>query len=216
MKNENSSAGFFSARNVATLGVLIALTIVLQLFASGIRIGAITLNFSLIPIALAAMIIGPAGGGITGFASGAVTFIACAILGGEPATAYLFQTSPVALTIVCFGKTTIAGIVAGFIFRLIRGRNITVGAIISSMALPIVNTGLYMLGMVIMAPQVAAYLGTESGAGIVFVAVFALIWLNFVLEIVVSGICAPAIATVIRVVERNFAKKKKGGEKSLK
>jgi len=211
--NSKNEAGFFSARNVATLGVLIALTVVLQLFASAVKVGTITLNFSLIPIALAAMVLGPIGGGIVGFASGAVTFITCAVMGMEPTTAYLFQNAPVILTIVCFGKTTVAGIGAGVIFRLIARKNITVGTIVSSIALPIINTGLYLLGMVIMTPQVAAYLSIESGAGVVFVAVFVAIWFNFVLEVAVSAICAPALATVIRVVEKNFRKKKKAAKK---
>lgn len=208
MNGNNSAAGFFTARNVATLGVLIALTVVLQLFASAVTIGPITLNFSLIPMALGAMVLGAAGGGIIGFVSGAVTFINCAVLGREPFTAYLFQQSPVVLTLVCFGKTTVAGAAAGFIFAALRRINITVGAAVSSVALPVINTGLYMLGMVIMYPHVAAYMSIESGAGIVFAAVFAVIWLNFVLEVVVSGVCAPALATVMRVVEKNYKRKK--------
>jgi len=214
MNSKNAVAGFFTARNVATLGVLIALTVVLQLFASAVKIGTISLNFSLIPIALAAMTLGAAGGGIVGFVSGGVTFITCAILGGEPSTAYLFQHSPVILTIVCFGKTTVAGIVAGIVFRLIGRKNLTAGAIASSIILPIVNTGLYLFGMVIMYPDVANFLSVESGAGIVFATVFLAIWFNFVLEIAVSAICAPALATVIRVVEKNFTKKKKAAKRA--
>lgn len=206
--NNGNVAGFFTARNVATLGILIALTIVLQLFANAVPIGAITLNFSLVPMALGAMLLGAAGGGILGFVSGAITFITCAVLGREPFTAYLFQQSPVILTIVCFGKTTVAGIVAGIVFRLISRKNITAGAITAAIILPVVNTGLYVLGMVIMYPHVAVCLEVESGAGVVFVAVLAVIWLNFLLEVAVSGICAPALATVIRVVEKNYNKKK--------
>ena len=41
---------FFSARNIAYLAVLVALLIVLQLFASAIPMFGVTLNFSLIPI----------------------------------------------------------------------------------------------------------------------------------------------------------------------
>lgn len=208
MESKNERAVFFTARNVATLGVLIALTIVLQLFASAVPIGTITLNFSLVPMALGAMLLGAAGGGILGFVSGAITFINCALLGREPLTAYLFQQSPVILTVVCFGKTTVAGVAAGFIFGALKKINITVGAVVSSIALPVINTGLYVLGMVILYPHVAAALSIESGARVVFEAVLTLIWLNSVLEIAVSGICAPALATVIRVVEKSFYKKK--------
>ena len=44
---------FFSAKDVAYFAILLALVIVLQLFASAIPMFGITLNFSLIPIVLA-------------------------------------------------------------------------------------------------------------------------------------------------------------------
>ena len=72
---------FFSARNVALLGILIALVIVFQLFASAIPMFGVTLNFSLIPIALAGILMGYLGGAIVGFACGLVVFITMAVMG---------------------------------------------------------------------------------------------------------------------------------------
>ena len=57
---------FFSARNIAYLAVLVALLIVLQLFASAIPMFGVTLNFSLIPIVLAGIFFGMWGGGLLG------------------------------------------------------------------------------------------------------------------------------------------------------
>lgn len=103
---------FFTARTIAYLAVLIALVVVLQLFASAIPMFGVTLNFSLIPIVLAGIFFGAYGGGLVGLVSGLVTFITTAVMGREPSTAFLFQASPVILTIVCIGKTTLAGVVA--------------------------------------------------------------------------------------------------------
>ena len=85
---------YFTAKRVALLGILTALVIVLQLFASAIPMFGVTLNFSLIPIALAGITLGWAGGAIIGFVCGMVVFITTAVFGGEPSTAFLFQTNP--------------------------------------------------------------------------------------------------------------------------
>ena len=108
---------FFSARNIAYLAVLLALVIVLQLFASAIPMFGITLNFSLVPIVLAGIFFGMWGGALLGLVSGLITFLTAAVMGQEPSTAFLFQASPVLLTLTCIGKTTIAGFVAGLFYQ---------------------------------------------------------------------------------------------------
>ena len=84
-------SGFFTARNVAYFAVLVALVIVLQLFASAIPMFGVTLNFSLIPIVLAGILFGMWGGGFLGLISGILTFLVTAVMGREPSTAFLFQ-----------------------------------------------------------------------------------------------------------------------------
>ncbi|MBQ3220208.1 MAG: ECF transporter S component [Clostridia bacterium] len=194
---------FFTAKNVALLGILIALVIVLQLLASAIPMFGVTLNFSLIPIALAGILVGWIGGAIVGFSCGLVVFITMAVLGQEPSTAFLFQTNPAILTIMCIGKTTIAGVVSGLLFKLISKRNSAVAVGISSLIIPIVNTGIYMIGITLMKSSVAEFMGlTSSSAGLVFSVVFGLIWLNFVLEMAITTIFTPVINRVIKVIAK--------------
>lgn len=200
---------FFTARNIAYFAVLFALVVVLQLFAGAIPMFGVTLNFSLIPIVLAGMFFGALGGGLLGFLSGLVTFLTTAVMGGEPATAFLFQANPVVLTLVCIGKTTAAGLVAGWAYRAISKKNPVLAAYCASFAVPVLNTGIYLLGMVIMKDDVAAYLGTEAAAGVVFWAVFGLIWVNFLLEIVINMLLAPAVHRVVAVTEKAVEKKRR-------
>ena len=63
-------------------------------------------------------------------------------------------------------------------------------------------------------PVVAAYLGTEAAAGAVFVAVLGLIWINFLLEILIDVLLAPALYRVVSAVERTLGRKKSGGASS--
>ncbi len=197
----------FSAKNVALLGILIALVIVLQLFASAIPMFGVTLNFSLIPIALAGIMLGAFGGALVGLVCGLVVFITMAVMGGEPSTAFLFQTNPAILTLMCIGKTTIAGFVSGFIYSLIAKKKtpkkIAVATVISSLVIPIINSGIYMLGMVLMKGSVAEFLALSSStAGVVFAVVFGIIWLNFLLEVVITAIFTPIIYRVLKVIKR--------------
>lgn len=195
--------GFFSAKNVALLGILIGLVIVLQLFASAIPMFGVTLNFSLIPIALSGVMLGVLGGTIVGFVCGLVVFITMAVLGQEPSTAFLFQTNPFILTLMCIGKTTLAGAVSGLIYKFISKCKPEIAVWVSSLSIPVVNTGTYMLGMVLMKSSVAEFLNmTSSTAGIVFAVVFGIIWLNFVLEIIINTIFTPAIYKVVKVIKK--------------
>ena len=167
----------------------------------------VTLNFSLIPIVLAGIFFGAYGGGLVGLVSGLVTFITTAVMGREPSTAFLFQVSPVILTIVCIGKTTLAGVVAGILYRAIGKKNELIASYVAALTVAVVNTGIYLLGMVIMKNDVASFLGTEATAGVVFVTVFGLIWLNFVLEIVVNLLIAPALYRIVSVIEKTAGRK---------
>ena len=198
-----SKANFFNAHNLTLLAILIALVVVLQLFASSIPMFGITLNFALIPIVLAGILLGVAGGSIVGFACGLVVFITTAVLGQEPATAFLFQTNPVVLTLICIGKTTVAGAVCGLMFWWLKRYNVYLAVIISAFLVPIMNTGVYMLGMVLMKGSVSEFLALDtSSAGVVFGVVFGIIWLNFVLELAVTGIFAPVIYRVLKTVDK--------------
>lgn len=206
---------FFSAKNVAYLAVLLALVIVLQVFASTIPMFGVTLNFSLIPIVLAGMFFGMWCGGFIGFVAGLVTFLITAVMGREPSTVFLFQADPVILTIVCIGKTTVAGFIAGLLYKIISKKNRLVAAYISSVAVAVINTAIYLLGLMIMKDAAAAFLGTEATASAVFVAVFGLIWLNSVLEILVNVLFAPAVHRVVLLVEGGFTGAKKRAAQEL-
>lgn len=191
---------FFSARNIAYLAVLVALLIVLQLFASAIPMFGVTLNFSLIPIVLAGIFFGMWGGGLLGLISGLLTFLVTAVMGREPSTAFFFQASPVILTLTCIGKTTIAGLAAGFLYQVIAKKSALAASYVAAVVVALLNTGLYLLGIIFMKDAASQYLGTEATAGAVFIAVFALVWLNFVLETVINVLFAPAICRIEKVV----------------
>jgi len=196
---------FFSAKNVATLGVLLALTIVLQLFASSITIGPVSLNFALIPIVLAAVVLGPWEGMFMGLACGVVVLFQVIFPAGPAAAFYtaIWTNDPVVTAITCLVKTTAAGLLAGFLFRWIEKKNRYVAVFVASGIVPIVNTGLFILGCLGMVNSVYAMAGGENV--LVFILV-GLVTFNFFIEFGINLIVAPGIHTVYKVVEKKFSK----------
>lgn len=109
----------FTSRNIAWFAILLALTVVLQIWGSAIRIGANTVNLSLIPVVLAAILLGPLGGAVTGFVSGAVVLV-YVILGAEPLSLMMFQDHPFITVALVLVKGTAAGVAAGLIYKALQ------------------------------------------------------------------------------------------------
>ena len=140
---------FFSAKNVTTLGVLLALVIVLQAFGGTISFGAVTLNFTLIPIVLGAIVLGPGAGAILGLACGVVVLIQVII---APAGFYalIWLNDPVVTVLTCIIKTTAAGLVSGWLCSLLKKKNQTIAVFVASGIVPVINTALFIVGCLFM------------------------------------------------------------------
>ena len=104
---------------------------------------------------------------------------------------------------MCIGKTTLAGAVSGLLCKYISKYNRAVAVGISSLIIPIINTGVYMLGMVLMKSSVAQFLNLDvSTASVVFAVVFGIIWLNFIVEIIINTLFTPILYRVIKVIDK--------------
>ncbi len=201
-----------SAKNIAYLGVLLALVIVLQSFGGTIAIGAVQLNFTLIPIVLGAILFGAAGGALLGFACGVVVLIQV-ILCLSPFYTVIWTYDPVVTVFTCILKTTAAGAVAGWLYGLISKKNRLAAVFVAAGIVPIINTGLFIVGCLLMGRAIGVFQG-ELDMGdmnpFVFIVVVLVTW-NFFLEFAVNLVVAPAIHRVVAVAERLIGKRKKKG-----
>ncbi|MCH5172506.1 MAG: ECF transporter S component [Erysipelotrichales bacterium] len=168
---------------IAGLSMLTALTIVLTYVSDYIAIGSISINLSLIPIVLAAIIYGPYAGLFMGLVNGAVVM-------ASPYTQAFFASNAIGTVVVCLLKTAIAGFVASYIYKLLSKKNEVVGIIASSIAVPIINTSLFILGSLIF------FKGGFESLVTIFVS------FNFLIELAINIILAPALIRVIKVVEK--------------
>ena len=103
---------FFTVRTIAGMGILSAMVVVLQLLSNYVQFGPVSITLALFPIAVGAMLYGPIGGMLLGLLDGVLVLTA-------PSTiSFFFAITPFGTIITCLGKTAIAGLVAGFIFKL--------------------------------------------------------------------------------------------------
>ncbi len=189
---------FFSAKNIAYLAVLLALVIVLQIWAGGVKIGPTSVSFVLIPIVLGAILLGPAAGAFLGCAFGVVVII-MGVMGADYFTFVVFSDHPVLTVLLCLVKGAAAGFVAGILFKLLRGKNESVAVLVSALAAPVVNTGLFILGALLMSDTLSANF-VADGQTVLYFLVIVCAGLNFVVEFIINAVASPVIYTVARVV----------------
>ena len=199
---------FFSAKNVAYLAVLLALVIVLQVFASMIPVGGAQLNFSLIPIVLGAILLGPAGGAFLGLCCGIVVLVQVITLPSVPFYAVIWTYSPVVTTLTCLVKTTVAGLVAGIAYRVITQKNSLAAVFTAAAIVPVLNTALFILGCLCMSGAISGHMDLGGMNIFVFILV-GLVTFNFFIELGLNLVIAPAIHRVILLVEHRVS----GGRK---
>lgn len=197
---------FFTARNIAYLAVLLALVIVLQAVGGTITFGTVSLNFTLIPIALGAILFGVRGGGLLGLACGIVVLIQVIVGGGFYAV--IWTGNPVVTTLTCIVKTTAAGAVAGLVYRLLSPKNKYVAVFLAAGLVPVINTALFIVGMLCMSNVLSAEYGVNGIDILIFILV-SLITFNFFIEFAINLLLAPAIYRIVSVVEKTFLRKRR-------
>ena len=196
---------FFSAWRVAGMGILLALVIVLQAFGGTISIGAVQLNFTLIPIVLGAIVFGPWVGGFLGLACGVVVLVQV-IIGAVPFYALIWTNDPIATTLTCLVKTTVAGIVAGFAYQWLAKKNGLLAVFIASGIVPVINTALFIVGCLFMTNSVHA-LAADGGQNVLVFILVGLVTFNFFIEFAINLLVSPALHRVIGVVAKRVRRK---------
>ena len=190
---------FFSAKNVAVLGVLMALVIVVQAFGGSISIGVVQLNFSLIPIVLGAIVLGPLAGALLGFACGVVILVQV-LMGLVPFYVLIWTNDPIVTTLTCLLKTTVAGLVSGFLFQWLEKKNKIVAVFVASGIVPLVNTAIFVLGCLCM----TSVYQMSDGTNVLAFILVSIVTFNFFIELAINLVVAPALNEVYRVVEKRF------------
>ena len=150
------------------------------------------------------MILGIAYSAALGFIIGAV-FLIQGVTGFEPFTGYLFGESPILLSLTCVLKTTAAGAVGALLYKTVKNKY--VATFLSAAAVPIVNTGIFIVGMLTIQNSLINFLagaGVDvSGKSAVYLILVVVVTWNFFIELGLNLILAPSVYKVIKVFDKN-------------
>lgn len=199
----SESSKFLSTKNVVYLSILTALLVVLNLLSTVFKI-ITNVNLTLIPIVLGGLMLGFKGGLILGAISGVMTFV-FGVTGVDPFTNFLFTSHPVLTFLVCVVKTSLAGFLGGLVYDAIKGKNTLVATFVSSAIVPVVNTGVFILGALTMYDSISV-LAQAQGTDVMYFLIIVCAGVNFLIEFAVNLVVAPAIHTVVRVLEKSAFK----------
>lgn len=193
---------YFSAKRITGMAILLALVIVLQVFGGYFKIGATSLSFVLVPIVLCGLLYGAIAAGVLGFVFGFIVLM-YGVTGADPFTAILFEDHPVFTSILCLGKGTAAGVVSGLVYKLVAKKNKYVGVFTASAVAPIVNTGLFILGSLLFL-QDTLKANFANGQSVIYFLIIGCAGINFLVELAINLIAAPALHSVYRIVEKQL------------
>ncbi len=199
MKTTNTQA----IQKLVGTAVLAALVIILQLVASGIKIGPFTITLALVPIILGAILFGPISGGVLGAFFGAIVCYSV-ITGADVGGHLMFQQLPVLTLFLCILKSTAAGVAAGWVWKLLHKRTKPlIAALVAAVVCPVYNTGILCIGMLAFYNSLLTGWAIGAGYGNAFAyVIFGMTGVNFLIELAINLVLTPVILRVISAVEK--------------
>lgn len=201
----NQEKKFFTTKTAVYIAVLATLLIVLNLLGTVFKV-ITNVNLTLIPIVLGALILGWRGGLILGIISGLMTFI-FGVTAVDPFTNILFTQHPVLTFLTCVVKITVAGVVGGLLYSAVQKKNKYVAVFSASAIIPIINTALFIIGALLMSDTIGT-MAQSNGVDIIYFLVILCAGVNFLIELAINLLVAPAIHTVVRILEKTAFKVK--------
>lgn len=197
---------------VTRFAILLALVVVLQIWGSGLKIGTVTLSLVLIPIVFGGMILGPLSGALLGLAFGVITLVA-GITGADAFTLILFEDHPFYTALICIVKAVSAGFFPALIYSALAKKNDVAATFVASAAAPVINTGLFILGALLMVRDTLTA-NFVNGTSVIYFLIIGCAGVNFLIELALNLVVAPALVRVTRALEkRGSGKGDENGEK---
>ena len=135
-----------NTRYITELGLFIGVILLMKLTGlSSIPVGPLVMTFTMIPIAVGAMLLGPLAGTILGTFYGFLSLYD-AITGKSLMTAAFFAVSPVLTVLLCIGTRALVGYLTGLLFRVFQklDRHRIWSYFAGGLLAPMLNTVLFM------------------------------------------------------------------------
>lgn len=189
----------FGVKELTLLGLLTALVMVLSFTPYGtIAIGPLSITLNIIPIAIAAVALGPIGGLIIGSVFGLLSFLQCFGIGVPSGMgAQLVQINVFLAFVQRFVPRALDGFLVGFIFKGVsKVSNNSVASFVSGFFSAFLNTLFFMSALILLFGNTEYVQGLRGGKNVLlFIVTF--VGINAVVEMIASTIVTGLVGTAL-------------------
>lgn len=186
--------------SLVLLGLLCAIMLILSCTPLGyLNVGMLAITFNIIPVAIAAIVLGPQGGGIIGGIFGITSFLQCIGIGGSSALGVIcFEINPVFAFIQRFVPRVIVGILLGFIYKFLskKIKHQSISCAIIGFLAAFLNTVFFMSFLVLLYGNTPELQGMIAGQNI-FLWICTFVGINAVFEMLASTIITTPIGVAL-------------------
>ena len=175
-------------RELTLLGLLTALLVILSSTPLGyLNIGPLAITFNVIPVAIAAIALGPTGGAIVGAIFGLTSFLQAMGIGG---TSYMgiitFEISPILTFVQRFIPRVLTGFLTGLLYQGLRKTKLKKASIfIAGFCAAFLNTVLFMGALFLLFGKTDYVQGLMAGRSVI-ISLCTLVGVNAIVEMLAS------------------------------
>ena len=185
----------------SNLTIMALMTAVLLIFActpiGTIPIGPLSISMNMIPVAICAVAMGPAGGAAAGAIFGLLSFLQCFGIGIPSGMGIiLVGINPFLAFIQRFVPRLLDGLLLGYIFRAVSKKNVYVACAVTGFFSAFLNTVFFMTALVLLFGNTEYVQGLIAGRNII-VFICAFVGVNAVVEMVVATLITGAVGSAL-------------------
>ena len=188
------------------MAILTAITLILTFTPLGyLRIGVVEMTLIVIPVAIAAIVVGPLGGAVLGGIFGVTSYLLC-LMGLSTFGTFMLNLNPWLFFIVSFVPRVLCGLLAGLIFRALQKIDKTriVSFLVASLSAALFNTIFYVGALILFFWNNEAFISGMEITGSIGVFIIAFVGLNGLVEAIVNFIVGAGLAKVMARISKRF------------
>lgn len=193
MKNKQKIA------RIVIMGLLTAILVVMSFTPLGyLNIGPLSITLNIIPVAIAALTMGPAGGAAVGAVFGLTSFLQCVGIGlPSPFGVALFGINPLFTVITCFVPRILDGLLLGYINKFVsKLTNGILSSFVTGFFAAFLNTLFFMTALMVLFGRSELIMGIRGEMNVIaFMCAF--VGINAVFEIAASTLVTGAVGTAL-------------------
>ena len=189
----------FTTTQLTMLGLMAAVLLLMAYTPLGyLNIGPLAISFNVIPVAISAVVLGPAGGAVAGTIFGLTSFGQCIGIGGTSAMgAMLFGINPILAFLQRFVPRLLDGICLGYIYKAMRKKtNVYVSCAVTGFFSAFLNTLFFMTALVGLFGNTEYVQGLMGGRNVI-IGCCMMVGINAVCEMVSSTVITGAVGAAL-------------------